>query len=244
MDAKRYERAIVELFFRQYPPPLFRVEPSTESDHYVNGRHSGAKRQVDVAVYRGESEGPFLMVDAKRRAAKLDVNDVESFIGMVDDVGASIGVLVVSSEYSKTARSRVRGARTPIDLHIVELEEAERWDWLRIGRAVFPWDWGFHAEIGSAVRLVERGISPGHVADALEGVPYEEWLSFVAYAVQNRPSEAEHFLRWVAVEHYDDGWRYNAAEHLALMGRLDDATRAAVIRQEADPEVRVSIIEM
>ncbi|WP_096327098.1 hypothetical protein [Nannocystis exedens] len=76
MDAKRYEKAIVEMFFREYRPPLFWVEPSTAADHHVLGRHSEVKRQVDVAVCRGDDERPFLMVDAKRRAAKLEVNDI------------------------------------------------------------------------------------------------------------------------------------------------------------------------
>lgn len=231
MDAKRYERAIVELFFRQYRPPLFRVEPSSGTDHYVMGRHSETRRQLDVAVYRGNDTSPFLMVDAKRRAKNLDVKDIESFISMVEDVGASIGVLVGSSEYSPAARKRVRGSATPIDLRVISIEEAKELDWLRIGRGVFPLDWGFHAELGSAVRLVEMAADPKGVADALENIPYEEWLSFVGYAIANRPSEAERFLKWVAVEHHDDGWRYNAAQQLAFMDCLDDTTRQAVIRR-------------
>ncbi|WP_157758872.1 restriction endonuclease [Cystobacter fuscus] len=244
MDWKRYERAIVEKFRREFPPPHFWVEPSGKDNYHFTGRHSGEKRQLDVAVFRRGADAPFLVVDAKRWRTPIDIGNVESFISFVDDVGAEIGVLITSSRFTKAAPRRAAGAPVSIQLEVVGAEEALAWDWLGLGRIIFPQDWAYHLHLGQALRSLEEGGSPDIISEALEEVPFEEWEAAVNFAIGQQLSEARLYLEWVATMHHDDGWRFNAARHLAEIGFLTESIRRRVIELEADPEARALITEL
>jgi hypothetical protein len=84
---------------------------------------SGVPRQIDVLVdARFESDGKRRIIfDAKRRSRKVDVKDVESFEGMMRDVGASRGVLVCTNGYTEGAQRR---ADQFIDVRIMDEDEA------------------------------------------------------------------------------------------------------------------------
>jgi Restriction endonuclease len=87
------------------------------------GGISGVRRQIDVLVdARFENDGKRRIIfDAKKRSRKVDVKDVESFEGMMRDVGASRGVLVCTKGYTEGARRR---ADQLIDVRIMEEDEA------------------------------------------------------------------------------------------------------------------------
>lgn len=240
---QRYEKAIVEKYFRDFPGPAFCVEPQGEAPFYFTGRHSGVPRQLDVAVFRSGDSRPFLIVDAKNWGAKLDVADVEAFLSFIDDVGAQIGVLVASSGFSESSYPRAKGAPQSVRLEIVSPEQALRYDWLRVGRSLFPADWAFHEQLGEALRLIEFAADASAIADVLETVPFEEWQSFVGQAVHEHQREARKFLRWVAQWHLDDGWRCNAIRVLEESNLLDDEFRNELLRRERDTETRQLLIE-
>lgn len=60
--------------------------------------------------------------DCKCYKRKVNVNDVERFLGMLDDVRVSKGVLVTTKGYSKTALKRAEQDARDIDLQILPPE--------------------------------------------------------------------------------------------------------------------------
>lgn len=95
------------------------------------GTISGAARQIDVLVDARWTEDVErrIIFDTKLRKRKVDVKDVESFEGMMRDVGASRGVLVCSNGYTKAALAR---AQQSIEIRIVTFDEALELDFAMI----------------------------------------------------------------------------------------------------------------
>jgi hypothetical protein len=113
---KIYERMIAQLFSEQVPTGLC-VTPNAR----IMGQRSGVLRQVDVLIeprhgpdYRRRS-----IVEAKRIARKIHVKDVETLLGMMDDVGARFGYLVCPTGHSdgalRRAQDTVRICLVPLD---------------------------------------------------------------------------------------------------------------------------------
>jgi hypothetical protein len=68
---------------------------------------SGTERQVDVFI-KG-NVGAFevkILVDSKNHSTPIDIKEVESIAGMVEDVGADLGVIVCSSGFTEGAKKR------------------------------------------------------------------------------------------------------------------------------------------
>jgi hypothetical protein len=101
---------------------------TVERNVQIRGRRSGRLRQVDVLVrvriFAISEEA--LVVDCKRRARPIDVKDVESFIGFLDDVGAAIGLLVTTLGASAAARHRASQERG-VQLDVLSLDELRVW---------------------------------------------------------------------------------------------------------------------
>jgi hypothetical protein len=99
----------------------------------LQGRYSGTDRQIDVIVrgHFASLDGEQLMiVDCKCFARPINVIDVEAFGGLVDDVGADLGLLVTTNGYSDAAKRRaehIRGMR----IDVVKLDDLARWVPLR-----------------------------------------------------------------------------------------------------------------
>ena len=67
-----------------------------------------------------------LAIDCKRWKTNLNVRHVETFVSMLDDIGADLGMLVTSAGYSANAKIRAcaeRGVRT----EVLTLTELEQW---------------------------------------------------------------------------------------------------------------------
>lgn len=76
-------------------------------------RSGGKPRQIDVCV-QGDIFGltnARLVVDCKRWKKAIDIADVEAFIGLVDDVGADMGLLVSAAGASDGAIGRAQAVR-------------------------------------------------------------------------------------------------------------------------------------
>jgi hypothetical protein len=99
------------------------METSVTPNASLIGTISGAPRQIDVLVdVRFENDSSRRIVfDAKRRTRKVDVKEVESFEGMMRDVGAYRWILVCTKGYTEAARCR---ADQLIDVRIMDEEEA------------------------------------------------------------------------------------------------------------------------
>lgn len=130
-DWKLYERLVARLMADQLSTE-FCVTPNAS----VLGAITGIKRQIDVLIEaRHDTDNSRrIIVDAKRRKRKLDVKDVETFRGMMKDVGATHGYLVCP--YGHTAAAEKR-AQTAVSIRLLPLNRLEDFDprtWPRCSR--------------------------------------------------------------------------------------------------------------
>ncbi|MEL6269536.1 MAG: restriction endonuclease [Chloroflexota bacterium] len=88
------------------------VEFSVTRNAKIKGFCSEQLRQVDILVdARWEQDlSHRTIVDAKLRKRKIDIKEVESFLGMMDDCRADRGILYCSSGFTKGAKKRARGS--------------------------------------------------------------------------------------------------------------------------------------
>lgn len=232
-----YELALVNKLRHDFAPVAVRVEgTSAVGRRCVIGRYSLVPRQLDVAAYGVGESTPFLVADAKRHARKLDVKQAEMFIGMLDDVGARIGLLVSPAGFTAAAVRRSRAAATHV--MVMTLEEALAFCWLDLARALYPGDWLFHLDMAKALQLLDEGASSSDLVAGLEALPFDEWESLVAYSVAAHPDQARELLQAIAEDHVDDGWRFNACQHLEEAGWLSEDLRRHLLARERDHDVR------
>lgn len=78
----------------------------------VVGAKSRTLRQIDILL---ETSG-LIAVECKHYARKIHVKDVESFLGMMDDLGVRSGIMVAPNGYTKAAISR--SENDPRKLHL------------------------------------------------------------------------------------------------------------------------------
>ncbi len=90
------------------------------------GRNSGVRRQIDVAI-RADVGGEELLiiVECKKWTRKVDVQAVESFAGVKDDVSAHLGIMVSTKGFSKAATNTAKAKN--ISLYRYEDTLKEGW---------------------------------------------------------------------------------------------------------------------
>ncbi|TQI75332.1 restriction endonuclease [Bosea sp. AK1] len=119
-----YERMVARLM-----SDTLRTDLCVTPNAKVLGVKSGVKRQIDVLIdARHETDNTRrIIVDAKRRTRKIDVTDVEAFLGLMEDVGATHGYLVCPTGHTPTAERRAQDAVTialvPLD-HLGDFDPA------------------------------------------------------------------------------------------------------------------------
>ncbi len=155
---RRYERLVHELCTQEFSNPALTVTPNTK----IMGCYSEIGREIDVLIdsrFELDIERR-IIIDAKCYSRPVNVKDVESFFGMVQDCSASKGILVCPNGYSKAAKKR---AYDFIDIRILSLEELEKldlstWDDCqskncdnKVERGLVLWDspWGIGPKNGS-----------------------------------------------------------------------------------------------
>jgi hypothetical protein len=107
------------------------MDSSVTPNALLLGSISGVQRQIDVLIEaRWEEDlARRIIFDAKRRSRKVTVKDVESFEGMMRDVGATRGVIVCTRGYTKAASKR---AQELIDIRLVDEDEALEEDYAAV----------------------------------------------------------------------------------------------------------------
>lgn len=88
---------------------------------YVVGLYSKRKRQIDIQIC--DEERNTIIIDAKRYNKKVNVKTVESFIGMVKDIGADKGIIVSEKGFSKAAINRAHFGENNVEVDILNLHE-------------------------------------------------------------------------------------------------------------------------
>lgn len=120
-----YQKCVAAFAHERYGSMDVIVQPNVK----ITGAISGIERQIDVLIDSrfGTDMSKRIIVDAKHRTSKIDINDVEAFEGMIRDCQASRGVLVSTAGYTEGAINR---ARELIDLNILSFEKAQEYEWV------------------------------------------------------------------------------------------------------------------
>jgi len=74
--------------------------------------------------------------------------------------------------------------------------------------------------------------------EALDGLPYEEWMAQVLSYEKLDERRWEKMLRLIAQLHPDSGWRFNAIQLLDEFGCLDEILAESLLEFESDAEIR------
>lgn len=121
MDWKSYEREIHRQFQVMYP------EATITYNRLIPGRYSKTERQIDILIEDYIAGNAFkIIVDGKYFSKNIDVKEVESFIGMMQDVAADKGLLITQKGYSEAAVKRAYNDPSRIELDILNFEELKQ----------------------------------------------------------------------------------------------------------------------
>lgn len=88
---------------------------------HIKGLYSKRMRQIDVLIQT--DKGFVYVIDAKKYGIKVDVKTVESFIGMIKDVGANYGIIVSEKGFTKAAINRAHIGEDNIEIDILNINE-------------------------------------------------------------------------------------------------------------------------
>jgi hypothetical protein len=166
-DWQQYEREIEEEFRQAYP--------SAQITHNAKlvGKFSKVERQIDLLIEEHPSDFSFrIVVDAKYRGRKIDVKDVEAFIGLTRDVGAHTGMMVALEGYTPAAVNRAHNDDLDIILDVLNMEELKAFQ----GFAALPYSGDRGVSIAAPFGwIVDATQRPGMVASLYQrGLAFEE----------------------------------------------------------------------
>ena len=129
MDWKEYQYITAEL--------LERAERIGKIDKNVllPDKSSGRKRQID-ALLEVKTKGRIIkiVIDAKYRKRKININDVGIVSELIDAVGADRGVIICPNGWSSYAKDRSK--ELGLDLKLVTIEDAI--EFFNPGKGIFP----------------------------------------------------------------------------------------------------------
>lgn len=240
MEFDKFERAFYNKLVYQFPLPYFIV---THND-VEKGIFSKCNRQLDVTVRLNIEKRPIkILVDTKNWVSKIGLKTVENFIGMVEDVNPKIGILVSPLGFTKYADNRI--STVDIYLELLTINEALELNLRELVRDIFPHDWAFHPQMAESFMKLKKG-EVNEFIDALDHVPYEEWLSVIKYSltVEYYKDIVVKALREISINHYDSGWRFNAITILSDIGKLNNDLYDYLINYEIDQEIKKFLLNI
>lgn len=117
---KKYEDQIFLKLHREFP------NSEILKNQKIQGIYSKRIRQIDILI-KGEICGKniFGIIDCKNFSRKLDIKIIESFIGLLEDINANIGIIITNKGYTKGAKSRISNYSRDIRLDVVEFKKLE-----------------------------------------------------------------------------------------------------------------------
>ena len=146
-----------DLTWREYETYVFgtleRLLPHAKvsKDVRVKGIKTGRMRQVDILVMH--DFGGFnlkIAFDCKSYGRKVNVNDVERFLGMLGDLRVSKGVLMTTKGYTKSALERAQNDSRDIELKMLTVEQLSRFH--SLGCAIL-----WHEPVAAIVEALPMG---------------------------------------------------------------------------------------
>lgn len=123
---REYEKAVFQECKR-----IFKTA-TVKHDVKLDGKYSLKKRQIDVLVSNGNIDGvtTSIAIDTKHYAIKIDVKCVESFIGMLQDIDVSYGIIISDIGFTSGAINRVLNGPENIQIDIMSMSEFSKFQGL------------------------------------------------------------------------------------------------------------------
>ena len=121
-DWRHYEREVHAELTSNYPEAIIRF------DVELPGFLSATTRQVDILLEEDLPGGRIATaIDAKQHARRIDVKEVEAFVGLLHDIRVDRGLMVSASGYSGAALTRAFRDDVDLDLDVFTLDDFKRW---------------------------------------------------------------------------------------------------------------------
>src|ERR1017187_609716 len=118
MTWKEYEHEIANHFRLIYP------DAHISGDIKILGKNSKVPRQIDVLVEGEIIDFPFrIIVEARFKKKKLDVNEIGEFVTKMKDVEANKGVIVALNGYTDAAIELARNSDVDLSLDVLNFAE-------------------------------------------------------------------------------------------------------------------------
>jgi tetratricopeptide (TPR) repeat protein len=175
MDWQQYEREIEEQFRQAYP------SAQVTHDAKLVGKFSKVERQIDLLIEEHASDFALrIVVDAKYRGRKIDVSDVEAFIGLTRDVEAHTGMMVALEGYTPAAVSRAHNDDLDMILDVLNFEDLKAFQ----GPTAIPYSGEHGVWIAAPFGWIVDATKRPHTAASLyqrgltfeEAVRSDEWM--------------------------------------------------------------------
>jgi len=140
MNWRDYEVYITRHFQHLFP------DASVRHDVRRLGLLSKVERQIDILI-EGNIAGFDLtiVIDCKYFGKKVDVKDVDEFLGYLHDLRASKGILITNNGYTPAAHNRAMNDTRDVELRIIEFKDLEQYQ----GFVAIPY-FGKHGAVVSA----------------------------------------------------------------------------------------------
>jgi hypothetical protein len=115
---KDYEKEIHDHFKKTFP------NAAISHNVAVIGRFSKVKRQIDILIEDYVAGNRIrIIVECKLFSEKINVKDIEMFIGMLNDCEANKGLLITQEGFSKAAINRAYFDSIDIELDILNFKD-------------------------------------------------------------------------------------------------------------------------
>ncbi len=75
------------------------------------------------------------------------------------------------------------------------------------------------------------------IIERLEGLPYEEWLVIIQDYIASDIQLSYRVLRYIAINHDDSSWRFNAIQILIDSNLLREEDVSSMLKTEEDEEI-------
>lgn len=180
MNWKEYEAEIFDYFQQLYP------DAEINLDAKKIGLFSKVSRQIDVLIEQYIAGNRFtLVIDGKYYNKKVDVKAVESFIGMLEDIGAHKGLLISNQGFSEAAYNRAHFGPSEVELDILNFKDLHLFqahgampyagENIAIVSAPFGWVIDAHTRPAWLATLYQRGLTIDKAMDENEFMYVQFW---------------------------------------------------------------------
>ena len=190
MEWKEYENIVLTECQRVF------FNADIQYNIYVDGLFSKRKRQIDFFIK--DNNGVVYIIDAKKYNTKVDIKDVESFIGMVKDVGGNYGILVSENGFTKAAINRAHIGENNIEVDILNLKE--------LGMFQYECAIPYAGNNGVVVNAPFDWIIDGTRRESMVATMYQRGISFEEATEQNK--------EWAYISFWDKNDEINTMEAL------------------------------